>query len=240
MTIDPAALAASLRRLAPTDAGGGGVRASGVQEALERVVAACVELFGVSGSGFMVGDEQDVTRYVASSNGPGRVLEVLESRFGEGPCTEAFVNDRAVWTKDVATDERWPQLAGAISDHPVHAVLGVPVRMGGVVVGTLDVYRDEPWEWADSEQSALLRYAEVVEATLSSAMAAHHAGELARQLQYALDYRVVIERGVGYLMALDGVDPVTAFNRLRRSARSTRSKVGQVAQELLDSGRLRD
>ena len=38
----------------------------------------------------------------------------------------------------------------------------------------------------------------------AAAVAAQNAGELAAQLQYALDYRVIIERGVGYLMARDG------------------------------------
>ena len=49
---------------------------------------------------------------------------------------------------------------------------------------------------------------------------------------------MVIERGVGYLMARDGVDAVVAFNRLRRAARSTQTKVGDVATHLLDTGRL--
>jgi hypothetical protein len=61
-------------------------------------------------------------------------------------------------------------------------------------------------------------------------VAAHNAGELAAQLQYALDYRVIIERGVGYLMARDQVDAMTAFDRLRRAARDTQTKIGDVAQ----------
>ena len=38
---------------------------------------------------------------------------------------------------------------------------------------------------------------------------------MAKQLQYALDYRVVIERAVGYLMAKESIDAVAAFNALR-------------------------
>ena len=110
--------------------------------------------------------------------------------------------------------------------------------MGGTPVGTLDVYRDRAHEWDESEESALIRYADVIEATLTASLAAHTAGELAEQLQYALDYRVVIERGVGYLMARDGIDAVTAFNRLRRVARSSRRKIGDAAAELLATGKL--
>ncbi len=92
--------------------------------------------------------------------------------------------------------------------------------------------------WQEDECQALGRYRDVVESTLSAAVAAENAGELAAQLQYALDYRVIIERGVGYLMARDGLDSMTAFNRLRRAARDTQSKIGDVAQRLVSTGRL--
>ena len=45
---------------------------------------------------------------------------------------------------------------------------------------------------------------------------------MAEQLQYALDYRVVIERAVGYLMGAHGLTATTAFNALRKQARDSR------------------
>ena len=233
MAIDPDALAASIRRLATL-----GKPGTGVVEALRHVTEACVGLFGVTGSGIMLADEQNVPRYVAASDGPGRMLEVVEGDTGQGPCTEAFVNNTVVASSDVTAERRWPDLASALRSHPVRAVLGIPVRLGGVTVGTLDVFYDHPHVWQDDECQALARYREVVESTLAAAVAAQNAGELAAQLQYALDYRVIIERGVGYLMARDQVDSMTAFNKLRRAARDTQSKIGHVAQRLLSTGRL--
>ena len=49
---------------------------------------------------------------------------------------------------------------------------------------------------------------------------------------------MVIERAVGYLMGVDGVDAAVAFERLRRAARSSRRKVGDIAAGLLDTGQL--
>lgn len=233
MSIDREALAASLRRLTDRGHPDGNLRA-----ALHEVTEACVELFGVSGSGIMLADDQNITRYVAASDGPGRVLESLESELGQGPCTEAFVLGHSIESTDLTTDPHWPELAAAVAPHGVHAVLGVPVRLGGVIVGTLDVYRDHPAEWDESERTALSRISNIVGIVLGSALSAHQAHELAGQLQYALDYRVVIERGVGYLMARDHIDAVTAFNRLRRAARSTQTKIGDVASYLLDTGQL--
>lgn len=86
--------------------------------------------------------------------------------------------------------------------------------------------------------AGLQRYSEVVATTLAAALSAHRASELAGQLQYALDHRVLIERGVGYLMARDGVDAVIAFNRLRRAARNSQRRIGSVAEDLLKHGRL--
>jgi hypothetical protein len=56
---------------------------------------------------------------------------------------------------------------------------------------------------------------------------------VAGQLQYALDYRVVIERAVGYLMGTHGLDAVTAFDVLRKRARDSRRRVADVATEML-------
>lgn len=234
MNIDDLALARSLRRLATSHEDTGSVVA-----VLEQVVEACVDLFGLGGAGILVADEQDMLRYVAASDEPGRILEKTEASAGEGPCTEAYVTSRVVASRDVtAEDERWPILAKTMADQPVRAVLGVPVRLGGVPVGTLDVYHQDDHEWDDSEVAALTRYAEVVSATLHAALQAHTAGELARQLQYALDYRVVIERAVGYLMASERIDAVAAFNALRAAARTRRTKIGLVAEHVLDTGAL--
>lgn len=230
--VDPEALTASLHRLA------GQGTADELLPTLRAVIDACVDLFGVSGSGIMVADDQNMIRYVAASDGPGRILEVVESDTGQGPCTQAFVTNRVVASTDVTVDSRWPRLSTMIQPHGVRAVLGVPVRLAGAPVGTLDVYMDRPHDWTDEECAALTRYSDVIEATLSTALSAHAAGELADQLQYALDYRVAIERGIGYLMARDHLDQVAAFNRLRQAARNGRAKIGSVAEHLLATGDL--
>jgi GAF domain-containing protein len=234
MSIDAAALADSLRRLATSGQGN-----DSVVGALEEVLDACVALFDVDGAGILIADDRDILRFVAATDAPGRELELTEADAGQGPCTSAFVSGEVVTSRDVTAEtERWPVLSRAMAALPVRAVLGTPVRIGGVPVGTLDVYRSRTHDWDDSEVAALARYAEVIATTLTAAVQAHTAGELARQLQYALDYRVVIERAVGYVMAKDGVDPVVAFNALRTAARSRRAKIGEVAEHVLEHGAL--
>lgn len=235
VNIDEQALAASLHRLAQQ-----ATAPKPVLAALDQVTEACTALFEVTGAGVMIADEQNVTHYVSATDGPGRILETLEADYGQGPCTEAFITNQVCASGDIVTDPRWPQLGSAIASRNVHAVLGVPVHLGAVPVGTLDAYRDHPHDWDDSERQALASYGNVIGTTLTAALSAHAAGELADQLQYALDHRVIIERGIGYLMARDGLNPVEAFNRLRTAARNTRTKIGHAAQTLLDTGHLPD
>ena len=232
--MDSQALAASLRIL------GDPPPRHPLRQSLQQVIDACVQVFAVSGCGLMVADSQSILRYAVASDSRSRVLEDVQLETGEGPCVDTFVRDELTLTGDLATDDRWPTVSEAMGRLGVHGMLGVPVRLSGITVGSLDVYVDRPHTWDRSEQQALARYADVVGSITEVALAAHQAGELAEQLNYALDHRVPIERGIGYLMGRDQVGRAEAFNRLRRSARNTRRKIGDVAETLLDLGRLPD
>ena len=228
MTIDPTSLAASLRRLGTLDG-------PDIGQALEMTVHACVDLFDVSGSGLMIADEQGALRYVAATDGPGQVLEKVQSETGQGPCVDTYVENTVIATDDLAAEARWPDSREIIAGHGVRAVLGVPVRLGGVTVGSLDVYLDRPHAWDDSEGAALLRYSQVVEATLHTALSAHAAGTLADRLQYALDHRTDVERGIGFVMALQRVDAPTAMGVLRTAAREQGRDIAEVARRVVEN-----
>jgi hypothetical protein len=120
----------------------------------------------------------------------------------------------------------------------IHGVLGVHLQLNGTPVGTLNLYRSAPTRWGDDVAAALLGFADVAEQLMRAAVAAERAGELAAQLTYALEYRAPIERAVGFLMARQGLTQPQAFELLRTTARSTRRRIGDVATELLATGRL--
>jgi AmiR/NasT family two-component response regulator len=58
--------------------------------------------------------------------------------------------------------------------------------------------------------------------------------ERTQQLESALASRVVIEQAKGMLRARHGVDMTTAFDALRRGARSTQVRVHDLAQRVVD------
>lgn len=232
--MDADALATSLRRFGEESA------RRPLRDSIEQVVDGCVQVFAVTGCGLMIADDQSVLRYAVATDGPGQQLEEIQLESGNGPCVEAFVRDGVVVTEDLASDSRWPEVAARVGPLGIHGMLGVPVHLSGLPVGSLDVYMDKPHTWERAEQRALRSYAEVAGSLMEAAITAHQAGELADQLNYALEHRLPIERGIGYLMARDGLDHPDAFNRLRRSARNARRRIGDVAEELLRTGSLPD
>jgi GAF domain-containing protein len=207
----------------------------GLMDALQHMLDATRQLFSASGAGFMMLDGGSALSAVAATDAPGRLLEERQERVGHGPCVDCLTLDQVVTTQDLAADDRWPQLLPELPDAGVRAVLGVPMRTHGVALGALNVYRSQPHAWDDSEIAALESYGTVLEGLLRTALESHQRERLAQQLQHALDNRVPIERAVGVIMARESVDPVTAFNELRRRARSAERKVADVATELLDS-----
>ena len=225
--IDEEALRSSLQRLrqAAFDADVVGV--------MKRTVDAVHGVFGYDGAGIMFITESGSLSYVAASDEAGRDLEEAQASAGQGPCYESYVYAHEVISSDVHTDSRWPRLHTPLLSDRVRAVAGTPILLGGAPVGTLNVYRGEPVEWDKSDIHALTAYSGLVAEVLATVLTAHEHSILSAQLQYALDYRVVIERAVGYLMGAHRLDAVTAFDALRRQARDSRRRVADVATEVL-------
>lgn len=227
MAIDPRALEQAIDRFRK------GVDEVSLTAALEQVCAAAVDLFGVSGAGLMIVDDNQSLRCVVATDDAGTVLEKTQEQVGEGPCVDSLILDILVMTADVTSDERWPRLGPLMRETRVRSVLGVPARAGGGAIGAFNVYRSTPGEWSVVEIQAVTAFNTVVESLIGSALLADAHESVVQQLQYALENRVNIERAVGVIMGREGVDPVTAFNRLRAGARSQRRKVADLAQEIL-------
>ncbi len=205
---------------------------------VSEVVRAVTEIFDLAGAGVLLVDADRALRSIAASDATGALLERAQEEFGEGPCIESFIIDEMVESGDIASDGRWPRVRPTLLAGGVRAVLGVPVRLGGGPIGTLNVADDHPRVWTDSERDAVGHFAAVLENLLLVGLVADRNDRLARQLQYALDYRVPIERAVGHLMATMRTDSITAFEKLRRTARDERRKVSDLAEEIL-AGRRR-
>lgn len=202
-------------------------------EAIQLAVESATALFHVTGCGVMFIDDAHVLHYAVATDGHGRELEQAQVRAGTGPCVQALVHNEVVKTPDVTADGRWPEIHADLRQTRVRAVMGVPIHLGGSVVGSLDAYCHVTHTWSDEEAAGLEAYAKLIERHLLVAMRAQRNEETVRQLEHALENRVVIERAVGVLMERHALDALTAFERVRSAARSSRRRAAEVASEIL-------
>ncbi len=228
MPVEAEALSAGIARLSKLSSSN-----PSIEDLLGEVIGAVHGLFRLTGAGFMMIDDRNALRSVASSDHAGELLETSQRDSGEGPCIDAFVHDVTTFTTDLGSDERYTRVGPWLSERGVRAVLGVPIRLGGGPVGSLNVYVDQPHEWLPEEIEGLETYGQLLSGFLSTALAAHQRGEVVDQLQYALNYRIVIERAVGFLMGRHRIGEVDAFNQLRRAARDRQRRVADVAREVV-------
>lgn len=229
---DPSAVARSIAELRASDLLGGELRA-----AVHAIVEATSSAFGADGGGVMLVDDQQALHYVGATDGRAAAMEAAQEETGEGPCVDSLVNDEIVSADDLTSDPRWPQLREQVGPLGVRAILGVPLRIGGTAIGSLNVYRFSAGPWESSDLDAIIAFGRVVEELLGTAVLAQQRNAIVDQLTAALQSRVTIERAVGVVMATLDLDPVHAFDVLRRAARARRRRVADVAAEIVAARR---
>jgi GAF domain-containing protein len=200
---------------------------------LLRVAEATRTVLEVDGAGLTLVHEDGLPRWVAATDAAMELLEQVQHDFGEGPCLQAYVQDRAVSIQDLGAAPGWSRLDAVVGQLHVSAVLSVPVRLAGQPVGTLDVYSTHPRAWTTHELEAMAEFAAVAGELVHTAVdLASHKLEVA-QLQQALTSRVWIEQAKGVLAATQGTDPEATFQQLRARARASSRKLAELAREVV-------
>ena len=207
--------------------------AGNLDEALRRIVSATHELFNVDGAGLMLIDPDQLLRNVADSDERIDHLEELQIKHGEGPCIDAFDDKELIHAADLGSEKRWPAFSPAAVDRGLRAVLASPIPYNQMAIGVVTVFSTRVHPWSPEGELALIAFTDLAALTIANTMQSEQRGELATQLQRALDARVVIEQAKGALCARDGVTPGQAFEQMRRRARAERRRVLEIAQEIM-------
>jgi len=198
------------------------------------VANATATTFGADGGGVMLVDDQQALHYIGATDGKSAALEAAQQETGQGPCVDSLIHGMVVHSADLAADSRWPDLRAAITDLGIHAVIGVPLHVGLVAIGSLNVYRFERWEWTGTDVDAISAHALVIDELLSAAMLARRQHVIVDQLTTALTNRVTIDRATGVVMGLRSVDAAAAFQAMRLEARSRRMRVVDYARQVVE------
>jgi GAF domain-containing protein len=167
------------------------------------------------------------------------LLEQVQQDLADGPCVTAWAEDRIIAVEDLHAASAWERLAAMVAQLHVRGVLSVPVRLAEQPVGTLNVYTSNPRAWSAEEVDAVGAFAIVTAELIRTGVELAVRGAEVAQLRQALASRVWIEQAKGVLVATEGLNGDVAFQQLRARARSSRRRVAELAQEVVQDAQRR-
>ncbi|WP_165956424.1 GAF and ANTAR domain-containing protein [Kribbella antibiotica] len=205
--------------------------ADGMEETVEAVVQFALQAEACSYAGVAL--TLRGTREIAAVTDP-LVAEIYQFQFdlGEGPMLTALTEGVAVHVPDAANETRWPTWTAEMAQYPIGSVLHAPMWANAQLIGVLSLYNTEPNAFsADDEAIAhiLARHASVAVASTRDD----------ETMTAAVDARKLVGQAMGILMERFDLDDVGAFEILKRYSQEFNVKLRDVAQELIDTRKLR-
>jgi len=211
------------------------VEAFDVVDLLTMLVDRCVEVLDVSAGGLMIVAPEGGLHLAASSGEATRVVELFELQSQEGPCLDCFRTGEAVLNEDLTTaDDRWPSFAPVALGAGFRSVHALPMRLRGLVLGALNLFRTDQGAFQPSDVLAAQALADIATIAILQHSATLEAQVVNQQLSTALNSRIVIEQAKGMLAERAGIGMDQAFSQLRSYARNHNQRLIDVAQSFID------
>jgi hypothetical protein len=212
--------------------------------AADRLCKACLPVLGVDAAAVSLIDEGESRGTFGASDPAARLLDALQFTAGEGPCLEAARTMTLVLVPDLhAQDEpRWPAFKDAAQRAGVHAVFAIPIQVGRVGLGALDLFRSIAGPLSTTQTSDALVFADAAAQILldliDDATSTDRGEPLDQWDQLASLSRTEVYQAIGMIMAQLDLSPAAALIRLRAHAFVNELTAAEVA-ELVISRRLR-
>jgi len=200
-----------------------------------RLCEVCADVSLMTGAGIMLmtGDVQRGS--VCSSNDVSALIEELQYTLGEGPCVDAYHEDRPVLEPDLASQgaSRWLAFASPAVAAGARAVFGFPLQVGGIRLGALNLYRDQPGPMSEEQFADSLVLAGLAAQAVLAMQAHASPGALATELEEGADFRFVVHQASGMVAVQLGVSVGEALVRLRAYAFGNDRLLGEVAEAIV-------
>ena len=210
------------------------VRQYDLDDVLSDLAGELRDVLEVAGAGVMLVDDNDDLRFVSSSDEVLKHLEDLQIELDEGPCLRAYKTAEQVFAPDLRDDSRFPKFGPRAVDAGMLAVFSYPLHYEEQVFGALNLYRTEPGKLDENQRKLGAAFADISTLYLMHGSDDERREQVTRQLQGALDSRVLIEQAKGFVAATCGVTISEAFEMLRGHARANGQRLRTVATDVVE------
>jgi hypothetical protein len=193
------------------------------------------QITGANGVGVMLMSGDIPSGSLCSSDEVSELIEDLQYTLGEGPCVDAYQQDRTVSEPDLADPQtrRWFAFTPPVLQAGVRAVFGFPMRVGTVRLGALNLYRDRPGELTAEQHADALVLADVTARWVLDAQAGAPSGVVAEALEAGADFHFAVHNAAGIVSVQEGITVTEALIRLRAFAYSNDRLLADVAQDVI-------
>ncbi|WP_369189489.1 ANTAR domain-containing protein [Streptomyces sp. R08] len=205
------------------------------------VCTAAVAALPVGGAGISAMSRTTASHPLCSTDTISEQLEELQLTLGEGPCVDAFTHGCAVLTPDLLTrqlQDHWTVFADAALEAGARAVFALPLQMGAISPGVLDLYADVPTVLGTEELADAMAFADLatlllLDARIEETGAPVDGALLERGFEDLGGYRAEIDQATGILTIQLGVGIDEAFVRLRAYSYAQGRRLADVAADVV-------
>lgn len=164
-----------------------------------------------------------------------RTLEIdgIQYAVGDGPCLDAYRNQRENRANLGEAMDRWPGFASQAASHGYESLLAVPLISGAEALGALNLYALRAGAFDEFDTAVVRMAAQRCADTVAAAQEIIGARTLAAQLEQAMGSRAVIEQAKGVLMGLRGITEHDAFEIIRTESQNRNVKVRDLAERIV-------
>ncbi|HVB92611.1 MAG TPA: GAF and ANTAR domain-containing protein [Acidimicrobiales bacterium] len=200
-----------------------------------RLCRVAKEIIRVDGAGVMLMSGAVPQGSLCSSNNVSNLLEELQYTLGEGPCVDAYQQDRVVLEPDLANPvtPRWFAFTPRALEAGVGSVFGFPLRSGTARLGALNLYMDRPGSLSDDQHADATLMADVITDQVLNGQADAVQGMAAGDLELSSNFQFVVHNAAGMVSVQLGVSVTDALIRLRARAFSDNRLVREVAEDVV-------
>jgi GAF domain-containing protein len=206
-------------------------RASDVEQAAAAVLRAGSQVVNCCHTSLLLTDRRGRLRAGPATDPIVDTVNCLqiERQLGPAPCVLACRD--VVLVPDTVSEDRWPEWVAAAAELGLRSVLALPLATNGGMLGVLELFSIRPYAFQPDEV--------VKVRTLSGhlAVALQHARQEAT-LREAMESHKLTGQATGMLMERYRLDADQAFAVLRRCSQDKNLKLQEVAEQLIQTGRL--
>lgn len=206
-----------------------------VVDLLSLLTERCASLLDVQAAGLLLADRRGVLHVMAASSEDAAHLEALQVQRGQGPCHDCYRSGQPVSASDLDdAGDRWPQFVPAARQAGFASVHALPLRLRDNLLGALGLFGPRPGALDAADLNLGQALADVASIAIVQDRAAGDSATIARQLQTALDSRVVLEQAKGVLAYSGGLDMAEAFQALRQYGRDHNLRLSDAAAAVVE------